>query len=914
MLPTPTSGTAVPGRPTDRVPDHPPAAGIGDPLPDGDRRPVTELVAEHARTRPGHPAVRSGGSTLGYAELDAWARRIAAQLAAAGAGPGERVAVLVSPSTAMVAAALGVLRSGAAYVPLDRSWPDRRLADVLADARVRCAVVDGQTGDRLTGSGMPVIRADGDPATRGEGPDGDRRPLPPIAAGDPAYLIYTSGSTGEPKGVLVEHGQLAASTLARRLVYPGAAVFLLLSPLAFDSSVAGLWGTLTSGGTLVVATAEQVRDPERLVELVDRERVTATLCVPSLYGVLLDAAERLGRQRLSSLDTVVVAGEPLPEPLLHRHVGWHGRRVALVNEYGPTETTVWASYRRYDTAGPVTIGGPIPGARLYVLDEDGRPVPPGTEGELHVGGAGVSAGYFGRPEATAAAFRPDPWTEGGRMYRTGDRARWTAEGTLEFLGRRDHQVKIRGHRVELGAVEAALRTVPGVRDAAVVPDAAGAALTGFLLAEEGTAADAVRGELAEQVPAAMVPARLRVVEHFPLTFSGKVDRGQLAAAAEEEQRPDSRGSADPAAPSRPSRPSRRCRRCRRRPVGWCRRGLVRGALGPRGAGRRELFRRGRPLADHVPAAGRAGAAHRRPTVGGDAVRAHHRLRTGPVHPDVRLGRPAAAARSQPGGGPAGAGGAGPAAAGRPGAVVTPGPDRWLDRPVTDPDARRRLACLPHAGGSAAFFRDWGGRLPGTEVLAVRYPGRAERIDEPSPTDLRRLGRQVAAVLAELADLPLTLFGHSMGAVVALEAARSLQERGRPPAHLVASGSRNAPLPPAEPPGEQADADLLAQLAAMGGTDPELLADPSFQELVLPYVRSDGEMFHRYEHRREPILRCGVTTVVGADDPDADRRPWAELTDGGFAEHVVPGDHFYLVDRPPYAVLDQVLGAVAEVAR
>ncbi|WP_344820551.1 non-ribosomal peptide synthetase, partial [Actinoplanes cyaneus] len=432
-----------------------------------------------------------------------------------------------------VAAAAGIQRAGAAYVPLDPGWPEQRVADVLTDARVSAVVTTAGTTSRLAGSGYPMVDADTDAAH----PDGPPAALLDVQvdAADPAYLIYTSGSTGEPKGVLVTHGTLAASTLARRQVYPGAPTFLLVSPLAFDSSVAGLWGTLSAGGTLVLATRDEVRDPARLVEVIHTNGVTLTLCVPSLYNVVLDAADRVGPARLASLDTVVVAGEPLPQALVERHFAAHPRPVSLVNEYGPTEATVWASYRRFTGPGPVSIGGPIPGTRLYVLDDDLRPVPPGAEGELVIGGEGVTAGYFGRPEATATAFPADPFTgDGARMYRTGDRARWNPDGTLAFLGRRDHQVKIRGHRIELGAVEEATRTVAGVRDAVVVPDGAHTTLVGFVLADPGTDAAAVRADLAERLPAAMVPARIRILEHFPLTFSGKVDRAQLQTAADED--------------------------------------------------------------------------------------------------------------------------------------------------------------------------------------------------------------------------------------------------------------------------------------------------------------------------------------------------------------------------------------------
>ncbi|WP_055717893.1 non-ribosomal peptide synthetase, partial [Streptomyces torulosus] len=580
-----------------------------------------------ARITPTAPAVSGRDGTIDYRALDAWARRIAARLTESGVGRGSRVAVLVEPSTAMVAAVLGVLKAEAAYVPVDLAHPDRRIAGVLTDARVGAAVVTGSAAGRLTGLGLPLVRVEDTAGPTGErdtartagagedAEDGDEEPatgaVPPdatvaapadatapvcaeatasvqasdvgaaheyavdtahayaveaaadgpaarggagraaaavgatgrpdatgITGDDPAYLIYTSGSTGEPKGVEVGHRQLASSTLARRMVYPGRPVFLLVSPLAFDSSVAGLWGTLTAGGHLVVAAPDEVRDPERLIDLVERHGVTGLLCVPSLYAVLLDAAERAGMERLRSLETVTTAGEPLPADLMRRHFALHARTVALVNEYGPTEATVWASYRRYGAPGPVTIGGPAPGVRLYVLDEGMRPVPRGTEGELFIGGAGVAHGYFGRPEATAKAFLDDPFAgaPGARMYRTGDLVRWTEEGTLDFLGRRDHQVKIRGHRIELGAVEAALCEQPGVREAVVVPDTRGTALTGFVLAPTRPDARSLREQVARSLPAPMVPARIEVLDSFPRTVNGKADRARLRVRAEEPYR------------------------------------------------------------------------------------------------------------------------------------------------------------------------------------------------------------------------------------------------------------------------------------------------------------------------------------------------------------------------------------------
>ncbi|WP_329253276.1 non-ribosomal peptide synthetase [Streptomyces sp. NBC_01478] len=529
----------LPGRPvSERIRgDEPEALGNGPALPRAEPAPVHELVARFARVTPTATAVSSGDSAIGYRALDAWADRIADRLARAGVRRGSRVGVLVGPSTAMVATVLGVLRAKAAYVPVEPAHPDRRIADVLADARVGAVVVDRAGADRVSGLCLPLIVVEetesGTTTAATADADADTDDDDPLTGDDPAYLIYTSGSTGEPKGVEVGHRELAASTLARRTVYPGRPTFLLVSPLAFDSSVAGLWGTLTAGGHLVVAGPDEVRDPERLSRLVERHGVTRLLCVPSLYSVLLDAAERYGTERLRTLETVITAGEPLPTELMHRHFALHGRPVALVNEYGPTEATVWASYRRYDAPGPVSIGGPVPGVRLYVLDERLRPVPRGAEGELYIGGAGVSRGYFGRPDATAHAFLDDPFTPipGARMYRTGDLVRWTAEGTLGFLGRRDHQVKIHGHRIELGAVEAALGALTGVREAVVVPDPAGTALTGFALMPSPVTGQDLRERLARVLPAAMVPARIEVLDAFPRTVNGKADRAALRDSA-----------------------------------------------------------------------------------------------------------------------------------------------------------------------------------------------------------------------------------------------------------------------------------------------------------------------------------------------------------------------------------------------
>ncbi|MEV0171000.1 non-ribosomal peptide synthetase [Streptomyces sp. NPDC050803] len=495
-------------------------------------------MARQAADRSAAVAVRCGDLAVTYGELISWSRRLSHRLAAAGVGPGDRVALLAEPSAAMIASVLGVLGAGAAYVPVDLAQPDARVATILDDAQVKAVVATAHTQDRTTDSPVPVVTVTDVPDEEPDAPAADSFAAV-VSPTDPAYLIYTSGSTGEPKGVVVEHRSLAASTRARLMVHPDPPTFLLVSPLAFDSSVAGIWGTLQAGGCLVVASADELRDADRLVSLVSHHRVDRTLCVPALYELLLDAAERAGTAPLASLRQVIVAGEALPQSLVERHFAVHSGAVDLINEYGPTETTVWATYHRFTGVEPVSIGGPAPGARLYVLDDERRPVPPGLQGELFIGGAGVARGYFGRPEATAAVFLDDPFAgkPGARMYRSGDLVRQSADGGLEFIGRKDDQVKVRGHRVELGAVEATLRLLDGVQEAVVLPDARGTGLIGFVASREGADPGALRHALAEKLPPVMVPGDLRVLPELPRNLNGKLDRALLRTHAAQPAEP-----------------------------------------------------------------------------------------------------------------------------------------------------------------------------------------------------------------------------------------------------------------------------------------------------------------------------------------------------------------------------------------
>jgi amino acid adenylation domain-containing protein len=421
-------------------------------------RDVVTMFEECAADSGEAAAVRTERATVSYSSLDDSANRLANRLCALGIEPGKLVGVLAERSPELIAAMLGVLKTGAAYVPLDPEAPAGRLEQLTAGIDAVLAV-PSLAGRVPPGPSVALLdEALAEPA---------RRPGITSDPHAPAYVMYTSGSTGEPNGVVVERGNLAASTAARTAYYAESPrSFLLLSSPVVDSSVAGVYWTLRTGGTLVLPAARAEQDVDTLARLIERSGVTHMLLVPSLHHTLLEHADL---HRLASLRCVIVAGEACPPEV----VRLHQQRlpgVALHNEYGPTEATVWATAGELtrEPEGPVTIGRPVPGARVYLLDERLRPVPIGATGEICIGGAFVARGYLGRPEETARRFVEDPFVPGGRIYRTGDRGRFLDDGRIEFLGRADEQLKVRGFRVEPGEIERALQAYRGVREAAVV--------------------------------------------------------------------------------------------------------------------------------------------------------------------------------------------------------------------------------------------------------------------------------------------------------------------------------------------------------------------------------------------------------------------------------------------------------------
>ncbi|MFL6140042.1 MAG: amino acid adenylation domain-containing protein, partial [Frankiaceae bacterium] len=496
---------------------------------------VHGLLARQAALTPDAVAVTAQGGQMTYAELDERSDRLARTLRARGVGADVVVGVLADRSVEMVVAVLAVLKAGGAYLPLDPAYPSARIAQLIGDSRTRLVLARAAVArDLAPGVGSAGV-LDLDAAESYEPATGS---LPAVGPRDLAYVIYTSGSTGEPKGVMVEHRSVVNRLAWMQRAYPIGAgdVILQKTSISFDVSVWELFWWAATGATLALLEPGGEKDPAAIAAAIERHGVTTMHFVPSMLGMFLAHAERFGAAgRLTSLRQVFTSGEELGRDQVRRLAGLvPGARI--VNLYGPTEATVDVTHYPCDELGAqarVPIGRPIDNIRLHVLDEERRPVPVGVPGELYVAGAGVARGYLHRPELTAERFVEDGPVAGERLYRTGDRARLLADGTLDFLGRVDRQVKVRGFRVEPGEIEERLRAHPRVRDAAVIATADGwqTSLHGFVVMRD--AADAVpeqelKAHLRETLPEHMVPSRVLVLHELPLTPNGKLDRAALA--------------------------------------------------------------------------------------------------------------------------------------------------------------------------------------------------------------------------------------------------------------------------------------------------------------------------------------------------------------------------------------------------
>jgi amino acid adenylation domain-containing protein len=852
---------------------------------------LPELVEAQVGRTPDATAVSFEGERLCYAELDQRANRVARRLRAMGAGPETLVGVCAERSCELVVGLLGVLKAGAAYVPLDPEHPAERLAFMLEDAAAPMLLTQRRLVGRLPPTSARVLLLDDPAAWAGE--PAERPPAGPRTRPDNvAYVIYTSGSTGRPKGVANTHrGIVNRLDWMQRAYRLGAGdVVAQKTPVSFDVSVWELFWPLLTGARLVLARPGGHRDPAHLRDLIVREQVTTAHFVPSMLAAFL--AEE-GVERCGSLRRVICSGEELPLEAARRFL----RRLPgceLHNLYGPTEAAVDVSAwpcRPEALAGltRVPIGGPIQNLRLYVLGPELEPVPVGVAGELHLGGVGLARGYHGRPGLTAQRFVPDPFgPPSSRLYRTGDLARWRPDGTVEFLGRIDDQVKLRGLRIEPGEVEAVLRERPEVRDTAVMvrEDAPGdRRLVAYLTATPGgdpLDPGRLRAFLAARLPDYMVPAAFVPLDALPVTPNGKLDRKALPAP--ERERPAGRELVEARTPMERTVAS-----------------VWREVLGVERVGVDDDFF---DLGGHSLLATQMVARLRRAVDGaGRPVSVMDAFK----HRTIR-GLAALIERPEE------------------------GPRRLLHEltpPVGGSGRRvRSYVCVPYGGGSAVVYQPLADALPaGHSLWSIAIPGHDVGLDEDALPFDELAERCVQEILGRVQG-PLVLYGHcGVGGAVVVELARRLEAAGRELEAVYVA----AMFPFARPKG------LLAALAArlerlssnrayanwlksMGVDMDEL--DPDHADRILRNMRHDTEAAEQHFtdllDRRVARLRAPIISVVGERDSITDYyqeryKEWHFLAETSAVAVLEEAGHFFLKYRAA-EVAEIVTGTHTALAR
>jgi amino acid adenylation domain-containing protein len=820
---------------------------------------VATLFEQQAQAAPEACACIDEQGQLSYAELNVRANRIAHALRERGVGPEVRVGLYMPRSCDFIAAMLGIFKAGGVYMPLDTNAPPAFLQKLIDDAQPR-VLMHGVHLPEAACAGIELL----DVAHAAS--EGAQENLSvPWHAQQLAMLAYTSGSTGQPKGVLVPHGQLLnlLRSMQARLPLQRDDVIAQKTMAPFVVSMKELWGALLAGVPQVIVGDTLLKDPPRFIAALQRGRVTRLFIVPAHLQAVLDALN--DPEALSSLRVCVTAGEPLSQRLrerVQRALPW----VALWNNFGCTELndTTYCDPEHLGGAGQfVPIGGPIDNVQVHVLDQRLRELPLGVVGELCVEYPWMARGYWRQPELTAERFVPNPYgPPGSRLYRTGDMVRRLADGALEYLGREDFDIKIRGQRVDVRQVEAALTGCEGVHLAAAAgwhDDRGDTRLVAYVVPRAGQPLQAatLRRQLTAQLPAFMVPSLYVAVEALPRTTTGKLDRKSLPApqAGTLAQQPYVAPQTD----------------TERALAGLWSRFLE---LPVDTIGREDDFF---ALGGHSLLATRV-AAHVQEVLHCplqlEHVFAHATLRDLAAHIDAAVAGLA------------------------PPRVSKDSAGSWLIRlPCSMP--RMQLLCFHHAGGNASGFLPWKAHLsPDIELCAVQLPGRGARVAEPPVREFEALVDELVEVIRQHVRHPFAFFGHSMGGLIAFEVARRCQRLGLPlPLHLFVSASSAPASRGASMRLHELDnASLIEALHGYDGTSPEVLAHRELMETMLRIVRADFAMLDQYRYEPGPPLPVPITVLAGAEDelvPHESLDRWQECTQLPCRRHEFDGGHFYL---------------------
>ncbi|MGW1893521.1 amino acid adenylation domain-containing protein [Streptomyces sp. NPDC002004] len=837
---------------------------------DDQPRTLVEAFEIQVIKTPDAPAVKYGTSTLSYGELNAQANRLARLLVEHGAGPERLVAVSMPQGVHLVVALLAVLKSGAAYLPVDPDYPQDRIDFLLQDAEPLLLVtMSGVAATFPQADGLAIMLDAASTQQRLAGlPQDDLRPeerMHSLSQDNAAYVIYTSGSTGRPKGAVVPHRNVLSLFAGARELFDFRAddVWTMAHSYSFDFSVWELWGALLHGASLIVVPAATRRSPDEFIRLLVTEHVSVLSQTPSAFYQLLqsdrDDPEAGGHL---ALRYVVFGGEALDLGRLEEWYELHADDApVLVNMYGITETTVHASHMALDRSlrpsrvGSL-IGQALPGLALYLLDDNLRPVPPGVTGEIYVAGDQVARGYMDRPGLTSCRFVADPFgPPGSRMYRSGDLARRQADGLLQYRGRADDQVKIRGYRIELGEVEAELRACPGVTAARAVvrTDSVGdhALIAYAVLADtSGTDPADLRTRLARRLPPHMVPAAIVAIDEIPLTANGKLDRRALPDPVYL-RAPQNTAEASPL----------------ERDVIYA----FSHALGVSDISTDDNFfdlggdsfkavRLARGLGQGISVLD----VFQNPTPGKLALRI---LESGHADEEQLI----------------------------------------LKCLKSEENADFKLVCIPYGGGTAAAYRNLAAELaPDVEIWAAALPGHDPTQSGQALLALDDSADAIADEICRSMSGPFALYGHCAGSALAVAVAQRLEREGRKPVALYIGAAlpEAAPQAQLERVTEWSAESLYAFMKSIGGFDGAL--DESDVETVLNVLRHDmkqGLLFQaeaekgRYERLTTPLI-----VVIGDSDSvtqgyERDYVKWER-----YAEHVElmeinGGGHYFLTDQP-----------------
>jgi amino acid adenylation domain-containing protein len=879
-----------------------------------------KLFEQQVRKTPDAMAITALDRSYSYRQLDAWSNRLARELVARGLHPGQLVALGIDRSAVKIALILATLKSGGVCVPIDPQTPAERVRSILTDTAAVLVIAQGDNVERLrAATAAPVLTAE--QFAHSDRLDEDPGPPPAhVNSDDLAYVIYTSGSTGQPKGVMVEHRAICNTICWRERAVPVDATdrVLLMLPCFFDASFSVVFSTLTQGGQLVLVPPGEERNPNTLLELVDRENVTILPAPPRLLQVLVEHPDM---KKCQSLRQAQTGGEAMSAELCHRIV--HGLNVPLANMYGPTEaaveTTAWVC-QPGDHPTCVPIGKAIDNVQTYILDTHQRPVPRGVPGELYIAGAGLARGYLNDPEQTEERFvqiSVDGATS-VRAYRTGDLCRWLDDGNIEFLGRLDQQVKLRGYRIELAEIEYALTALPEVHESAVTlcaPTAQEPRLVAFVVPVDNSrnlAEDALRRQLRSRLPTYMIPSQFDVLESLPRTASGKLDRQALPNP--QARRPALRDYIPPRTPLEHFLVDTCQNVLNVEKVGMQDGFYELGGTSIQGAtllailqdelGRRiqttALFELTRiaELSDYL-AEHYADAVSQR--FGSESTTAGDRR---------SLSSDAA------------------------GACETSGPDLANDLIVPiQPEGQKTPLFMVHPPGGIVICYQPLARYLGINQPLYGIRARGLHGEEDLPDDLAVMAQEYVAQMRSVQPQgPYRLGGWSLGGVVAYEMAQQLMRSGQQVEALVLldttipQGDANREyLAEAEQTGLEYGIDLtLEQLGELGPEEqlPYLfeharklgVIDEQAPESLIQQVLEDlKRLFHRHLElasryaikpyaERVILIRPQETPVSVATTPD---RGWRQLA-REVAVHFVPGQHHSMVKEPHVAVLAQVL--------